>query len=79
MNNYWKVMGLSILIILKAFWKSTVEIAWGNHSNISNRYILANINSSRIIPNYINSIHKQHPKIQSTKESKRNDGRSNGG
>lgn len=27
--NHFKRSGLGILIILKAFWKSTVEIAWG--------------------------------------------------
>lgn len=28
-KNHFKRSGLAILIILKAFWKSTVEVAWG--------------------------------------------------
>ena len=27
--NHFKKSGLGILIVFKAFWKSTVEIAWG--------------------------------------------------
>ena len=27
--NHWKRSGLGILIVLKALWKSTVEVAWG--------------------------------------------------
>lgn len=29
LDNYWKKQGLMILIVLKSFWKASVEIVWG--------------------------------------------------